>query len=124
MLHPVATPPEDITYTLHVTSTVGCGSEGTANVFVRVYKEIAIPNTFTPNNDGVNDTWNITALDTYPQSVTQVFDRYGGIVFKSIGYAKAWDGTCENKQVATGTYYYIIDLKNGKKFSGWVCVLR
>ncbi|WP_221199434.1 gliding motility-associated C-terminal domain-containing protein [Mucilaginibacter gotjawali] len=124
VLHPVATPPEDITYTLHVTSTVGCGSEATADVFIRVYKAITIPNTFTPNNDGINDAWNITALDTYPQSVTQVFDRYGGIVFKSTGYTKAWDGTYNNRPVAAGTYYYIIDLKNGKKYSGWVCVLR
>jgi len=124
VLNPVATPPEDITYTLHVTSTVGCGSEATADVFVRVYKAVIIPNTFTPNNDGINDTWNITALDTYPESVTRIFDRYGGIVFKSTGYTKAWDGTYNNKRVAPGTYYYIIDLKNGKKISGWVLVLR
>jgi gliding motility-associated-like protein len=124
VLNPIAMPPEDITYTLHVVSAVGCGSEASAEVFVRVYKAITIPNTFTPNNDGVNDTWDITALDTYPQSITQVFDRYGGIVFKSIGYAKAWDGTYNDKRVAPGTYYYIIDLKNGKKFSGWVLVVR
>jgi len=124
VLNPIATPPEDITYTLHVTSTVGCGAEATNDVFVRVYKSITIPNTFTPNSDGTNDTWNIAALDTYPQSTTQVFDRYGGIVFNSIGYAKGWDGTYNNKKVPTGTYYYLIDLKNGKKFSGWLLVVR
>jgi gliding motility-associated-like protein len=124
VLNPIATPPEDITYTLHVLSTVGCGVEATSDVFVRVYKSITIPNTFTPNSDGTNDTWNITALDTYPQSTTQVFDRYGGIVFNSTGYAKAWDGTYNNKKVPTGTYYYLIDLKNGKKFSGWLLVVR
>ncbi|MDB5090406.1 MAG: gliding motility-associated C-terminal protein [Mucilaginibacter sp.] len=124
ILNPVATPPEDITYTLHVIPTLGCGTEDTDDVFVRVYKSITIPNTFTPNNDGTNDTWNIKALNSYPQSLTQVFDRYGGIVFKSIGYSIPWDGTYNNKQVPTGTYYYLIDLKNGKKFSGWVLVVR
>jgi gliding motility-associated-like protein len=124
VLHPVATPPDDITYTLHVISGVGCGTEATDDVFVRVYKVITIPNTFTPNNDGTNDTWNIKALDTYPESLTQVFDRYGGIVFKSTGYTIPWDGTYYNKNVPTGTYYYLIDLKNGKKFSGWVLVVR
>ena len=124
ILNPVATPPADITYTLHVTSAVGCGNDATDDVFVRVYKAIIIPNTFTPNNDGINDTWNVTALDTYPQALTQIYDRYGGIVFNSIGYAKPWDGTYNNKRVPTGTYYYLIDLKNGKKFSGWLLVVR
>jgi len=124
VLNPVATPPADITYTLHVNSTAGCGGEATSVVFVRVYKSITIPNTFTPNGDGVNDTWNITALDTYANATTQVFDRYGSLVFNSIGYLKPWDGTWNNKQVPNGTYYYRIDLKNGKKFSGWVLVVR
>ncbi|TWJ03239.1 gliding motility-associated-like protein [Mucilaginibacter frigoritolerans] len=124
VLNPVATPPADITYTLHVTSTVGCGDDATADVFIRVYKEITIPNTFTPNGDGINDTWDITALDTYPESVTQIFDRYGSLVFASTGYSKAWNGTYNNKNVPVGTYYYLIDLKNGHKYSGWVLVVR
>ncbi|XHR98353.1 gliding motility-associated C-terminal domain-containing protein [Mucilaginibacter sp. UC70_90] len=52
-----------------------------------------MPNTFTPNGDGVNDTWAIEALNTYPTSTTQVFNRYGGLVFKSTGYPEAWDGS-------------------------------
>jgi gliding motility-associated-like protein len=124
VLNPVATPPADITYTLHVTSTVGCGNDATADVFIRVYKEITIPNTFTPNGDGINDTWDITALDTYPESLTRIFDRYGSLVFTSTGYPKAWDGTYNNKNVPVGTYYYLIDLKNGHKYSGWVLVVR
>ncbi|WP_428327507.1 gliding motility-associated C-terminal domain-containing protein [Mucilaginibacter sp.] len=124
VLNPVASPLEDITYTLHVVSGVGCGTEATDDVFVRVYKAISIPNTFTPNSDGINDTWDVKALDTYPTSLTQVFDRYGSLVFKSTGYTTAWDGRYNNKEVPTGTYYYLIDLKNGKKFSGWLLVVR
>ncbi len=124
VLNPVATPPEDITYTLHVTSTAGCGNDATADVFIRVYKAISIPNTFTPNSDGVNDTWNIGALNSYPESTIQIFDRYGSLVYNTTGYSKAWDGTYNNKKVAAGTYYYVIDLKNGKKFAGWVLVVR
>jgi len=124
VLRPVASPPEDITYTLHVVSNVGCGVEATDNVFVRVYKKVVIPNTFTPNGDGINDTWDIVALNTYPESVTQVFNRYGTVVYKSKGYSIAWDGKCNNQLVPAGTYYYIIDLKNGNVFSGWVLVMR
>ena len=123
VLQPVARPPSDMTYVLHVLSNIGCG-EATDTVFVRVYKNVTIPNTFTPNGDGVNDTWNIGALDSYPTSITQVFDRYGAQVFKSVGYPKAWDGTYNNKELPNGTYYYVIDLMNGTKLSGWVLILR
>lgn len=123
-LKPTASPTEDITYTLHVVSNSGCGDEATDQVFVRVYKKVTVPNTFTPNGDGANDTWNIEALDTYPASTTQVFNRYGTLVYKSTGYPKAWDGTSNGQSIPGGTYYYVIDLKNGKVMSGWVMVVR
>jgi gliding motility-associated-like protein len=85
---------------------------------------VVVPNTFTPNNDGINDTWNIEALETYPLSITQVFNRYGTLIFQSIGYGKPWDGRQNGKPVPEGTYYYKIDLKNGQIFSGWLAILR
>jgi gliding motility-associated-like protein len=90
-----------------------------------IYVPVEIVNTFTPNGDGINDTWEIPSLQAYPACSVNIFTRYGAIVYKSIGYAKAWDGTYAAKQVPVGTYYYIIDLKNGKdKISGAVTVLR
>jgi gliding motility-associated-like protein len=122
-LKPTASPLEDITYTLHVVSNSGCGDEATDQVFVRVYNKVIIPNTFTPNGDGLNDAWAIEALDTYPTSTTQVFNRYGTLVFKSTGYPKAWDGKYSGQDIPSGTYYYVIDLKNGNVMSGWVMVV-
>jgi gliding motility-associated-like protein len=122
-LTPVATPTDDITYTLTVTSST-CGTSS-SSVLVRVYKKITIPNTFSPNHDGVNDLWNIDALITYPQSIIRVFDRYGQQVFQSIGYTKPWDGTYGGSPLPAGTYYYIIDLKNHlPKITGWVLIVR
>jgi gliding motility-associated-like protein len=86
---------------------------------------IVIVNTFTPNNDGVNDTWDIPSLAAYPACLVKVFNRYGAIVYSSVGYTKAWDGTYNGKQVPVGVYYYIIDFKDDKsKISGSVTVLR
>jgi gliding motility-associated-like protein len=86
---------------------------------------ISIPNAFTPNGDGVNDEWNIKSLIDYPQSILSVYNRYGSLVYQSKGYPKPWDGTYHGSQVPVGTYYYIIDLKNGtSKLSGYVTVLR
>ncbi len=122
-LTPIATPTDDITYTLNVVSQT-CGS-ASSSVFVRVYKKITIPNTFSPNGDGINDYWNIEALFTYPESITQVFDRYGKRVFQTAGYSQPWDGTYNGKPLPAGTYYYIIDLKNGQpKRSGWVLMVK
>ncbi|HKZ67441.1 MAG TPA: gliding motility-associated C-terminal domain-containing protein, partial [Chitinophagaceae bacterium] len=124
ILNPVVTPTEDTTYILQVISNYGCRT-ATDKVFVRVYKKITIPNAFSPNNDGINDTWSIDKLNTYPEADISVFNRYGQLVFKSKGYANQWDGKYNGKPLPVGTYYYVFDLKTGLgNPSGWVLVLR
>ena len=123
-LTPIASPIDNTTYTLHVVSNHNCG-ESDSSVFVRVFKTVKIPNTFTPNNDGINDYWDIYQLNTYPESLLTVFDRYGQKVYQSTGYAKPWDGKYNNSPLPTGTYYYIIDLKNNiPKMAGWVVIVK
>ena len=122
-LTPVASPTDNITYTLYVVSQ-SCGISA-SSVYVRVYKKITIPNAFSPNNDGINDYWNIDALITYPQSLIMIYDRYGQKVYQSTGYARPWDGTYNGSPLPHGTYYYIIDLKdNTPKIAGWVMIVR
>jgi gliding motility-associated-like protein len=118
----VASPQKTTTYKLKVTSTDDCVASSL--VTVTVINTIIPPNTFSPNGDGQNDTWNIKGLDSYPQSVTLVFNRYGSIVYKSTGYTNPWDGHFNGKPMPTGTYYYTIDLKNGTILTGWVTVVR
>ncbi|MFA6248963.1 MAG: gliding motility-associated C-terminal domain-containing protein [Mucilaginibacter sp.] len=121
---PTATPPHNMPYLLTVTSANGCGTN-TDEVFVRVFQKIVIPSTFTPNNDGVNDLWNIEALETYPESTISVYTRNGKQVFQSRGYGKPWDGKLNGTQLPADTYYYVIDLKNGTpNLSGWVLLVR
>ncbi|MCC8410572.1 gliding motility-associated C-terminal domain-containing protein [Mucilaginibacter sp. UR6-1] len=120
--NPLVSPEKDTEYT--VTLTGPCGVK-TASVFVRVYQKITIPNTFTPNGDGINDVWNIEDLVTYPASETSIFNRNGQQVFRSIGYTSPWDGTFNSSQLPAGTYYYIIDLKNNTpKVAGYITLLR
>ncbi len=125
LLMPIATPTADITYTLHVLAAMGCG-ESTSTVFIRVYKKLLVPNTFSPNNDGINDYWNMGNISSYPNAVVSVYNRYGQQVFYSIGYAKSWNGIYNYKPLSVGTYYYIIDLKedNLPKLSGWLLLVR
>jgi len=119
----IASPTDNTTYTLHAISE-SCGIS-TSSVYIRVYKKITIPNAFSPNNDGINDIWNINQLITYPESLIMVYNRYGQQVYQSTGYAKPWDGTVNGAPLPGGTYYYVIDLKNSTpKIAGWVLIIK
>ena len=85
-----------------------------------------IPNVFTPNNDGVNDTWNLEDAFFYSDSDIRIYNRYGRRVFKSIGYEQPWDGTNENgNSLPDGTYFYIIKLSDGEdRIRGSVTIMR
>jgi gliding motility-associated-like protein len=118
-----STPQNDITYMLSVTGEGGCVA--TAAVFVRVLKGPEVPNAFSPNRDGINDTWAIKYLSDYPDATIEVYNRYGQVVFRSVGYDKAWDGTYQGNPLAVGTYYYIINPRNGKKvITGAVTIIK
>jgi gliding motility-associated-like protein len=114
---------DDITYTLTVTGIGGCAASD--QVFIKVLKAPSIPNIFSPNGDGSHDTWVIQYLDTYPGSTVDVYNRYGQLLFHSEGYTIPWDGTVGGKPVPVGSYYYIVNPKNGRKIiSGYVDVIR
>jgi len=86
---------------------------------------LSIPNTFTPNGDGINDTWEIHDLAYYPGSTVNIFNRWGQKIFTSVGYPVPWDGKYDGKMLQSGTYYYIIDPKNGQaSIGGWVAIIR
>ena len=78
---------------------------------------IFVPNTFTPNSDGVNDTWEIRLIEFFPKAEITVFDRWGQIVFKTIGYPNSarWDGTRNGTKLPASTYYYTISLSIDSK---------
>ncbi|MEO6611185.1 MAG: PKD domain-containing protein [Chitinophagaceae bacterium] len=119
----IASPPEDKTYTLTITTNKGCSRSD--DVFVKVLKAPAIPNIFSPNGDGVHDKWVIQYLESYPGCTVDIFNRYGQLVFHSEGYTTPWDGTVRGTPVPVGTYYYIVNPKNGRKImSGYVDVIR
>jgi gliding motility-associated-like protein len=123
VVQPTVTPTDDITYILTVTSAEGCVA--TDEVLVKVLKTPGIPNTFSPNGDGVHDKWEIKYLNTYPGCTVEIYNRYGQLIFQSTGYNKSWDGTLKDKPLPAGTYYYIINPKNGRKqMSGFVDIIR
>lgn len=121
--NPTASPYSDVLYTLTITTKEGCILSD--SVAVKVLSAIKAANTFTPNGDGINDVWTIENLDEYPGSEIHIYNRYGIKIFSSIGYPDPWDGRYLGEPLPVGTYYYVIDPKNGRKpISGSITVLR
>ena len=116
-------PQDDIYYYLAVKGRGACTSKDT--LFVVSLTMPKPPNTFTPNGDGINDTWEIKYLDQYQGCLIEVYTANGQMVYNNVGYTKAWDGTFKGTPVPAGTYYYVIDPKNGrKKIAGFITLLR
>lgn len=123
IVSPKVSPVEDIFYKLTVTSADGCVNED--EVFVKVLKTPKIPNVFSPNGDGINDKWVIEHLESYPGATVDVFNRYGQLVYRSVGYTKPWDGTLNGNPLPVATYYWIINPKNGRQqLNGSVTIIR
>ncbi|MBS1944649.1 MAG: CotH kinase family protein [Bacteroidetes bacterium] len=88
------------------------------------------PNAFTPNGDGINETWrpinNVVEMESY---ALHVFDRWGREVFTSTDPYQEWDGTCGGKKVPPGVYGFRAKLreairKDPHEVRGFVTVVR
>jgi gliding motility-associated-like protein len=100
---------------------VVCNNVGkcdTAIVYINVTRPEAldVPEGFSPNGDGVNDTFVIPGIETYPTTVIKFFNRWGNLVYEESNYQNNWNGT-SNKGLTfggdvlpVGTYFYILDL--------------
>ena len=89
---------------------------------------VNIADAFTPNGDGVHDTWVVYNIENYPKSIVRVFNTWGDEVFFAKNYSNNWDGSYKNnsKPLPDGSYYYQIDLDGDgiKDKEGWIYITR
>jgi gliding motility-associated-like protein len=87
---------------------------------------IDIVSFFSPNSDGINDTWQIKEIDRYPNNQVWIFTRTGYEVFNTLNYRNDWSGTQNGTALPEGSYYYRIDLdgNNTIDFEGWLYLTR
>ncbi|MBS7786216.1 gliding motility-associated C-terminal domain-containing protein [Flavobacterium sp. CYK-55] len=104
-------------------STTGCesGTRLAVTVILDPCDDILIPDGFSPNNDSVNDTFEIKNLSTkYPKFKLEIYNRYGNILYKGDINTPNWDGTNNeggvnlgNSTVPTGVYFYVLEFNDG-----------
>lgn len=122
---PIASPESTTIYSL---SSEINGCTYADSMTVQVVRRVNPPNTFSPNGDGINDTWEIPGIADYPGAEIVIHDRWGQIVLRSNGYREAWDGTNDGRSLSVGTYYYHIQLNqlegSSPPYTGFVTIVR
>ncbi|MEL6866425.1 MAG: gliding motility-associated C-terminal domain-containing protein [Bacteroidota bacterium] len=132
----VVYPGQDITYTLTVADDFGC--QVSDSIQVRVSRDVSkvyIPNAFSPNGDGWNDTFYIGSFENLVQQTAElaIFDRWGGLIFNRTNFdltlpSEGWDGTTDGQPAQVGVYAYFIKVRliDGtiKQFAGDLTLLR
>jgi len=112
-------------YIVTVVDTNGCINSDT--VYVELLPDITFPNGFSPNGDGINDTWQLDLMIDFPECVIEVYNRWGQQLFISVGDVQQFNGTYKGKDLPVGTYYYIIVLNHPEypdAFTGPVTIMR
>lgn len=104
--YPVATPLTTTTYTVELTDMNGCKATDQVTVFFR--GTLFVPNTFTPNGDGVNDQFYALTSEVSELRLL-VFNRWGEQIFSTDELDGAWDGTFNGKGSPIDTYVWRVD---------------
>ncbi len=101
------------TYSLEVIDTKSCRKDFILTIEPSELPCLEIPNVFSPNDDGINDSWLIDGIEYVPHCEIKILDRWGRTVFESLGYAVPWDGKYDNKPLQSDAYFYFIEYNNG-----------
>ena len=114
---------ENVTMGFHIVyikDLKGCGV---------VEKEIAVlgvPHFFTPNGDGINDTWNIKGANDkfYSNSIIYIFDRFGKLIKQIKPFGPGWDGKYNGQVLTSNDYWYSIKFDDGRSAKGHFSLKR
>lgn len=126
--NPIATPQKPTVYTVYGMDKSGCRASASVKIDL-FYDDVAIPDAFTPNGDGINDNFTIANMGYYKLVEMSVFNRWGNLVYHSAGGSNSgWDGTYNGTPQDLGSYSYllIISAPDGgqKQFKGIVTLIR
>ena len=115
------------TYSISVTDAKGCRvTMNSLALIEHVGDCVKIPNVFTPNGDGINDTWIIENIEMFPEAYIYIYNRWGQLMYEGRGADEPWDGKYRDHFVPAGVYMYIVNLENLEKdraYTGTVTIM-
>ena len=101
--------------TIEVVITINDAAEETLNA----------NNFFSPNNDGINDTWMLQTPELYTGFSVLIYNAMQELIFETTNYQNDWDGTFEGNELPTGVYYYILKSPDSKRvYKGTISLIR
>lgn len=108
--NPIATPMVSQNYLVEVTDDAGCVAADQVYILVDLTRRIFyVPNAFTPNNDGVNDEFNVYALGLKDINI-KIFDRWGEVVFTTNNINQGWDGNFKGQPMIPQVLVYMVEI--------------
>lgn len=87
----------------------GCINKAQINISAENCCDVGVPNAFSPNNDGLNDTYQILVPGNPKNYKLMIYNKYGQVVFHLVKPNEGWDGYMGDKMVESGVYYYILE---------------
>ncbi len=89
-------------------------------------EDLTIFNGISPNGDGINDSFTITGIEAFQNNTVVIFNRWGNQVFYRQGYTNdyGWEGRWNGRPLPDGTYFYVVDTGEGRKFTGYIQIHR
>jgi gliding motility-associated-like protein len=132
---PVAENPDrDILYTVMATDDKGCHASDDILLTIMPEDDLYVPTVFSPNGDGVNDTWRIYSSDEETRLISlSIMDRWGGILFQCSDRllndsGVEWDGSLKGSEMGAGVYLFVAVVQSGdlayKHLKGDITVIR
>ena len=124
--NPTATPIITTNYILSVTDANSCTNSDTVLVTViPLAFDGVISNVFSPNGDGINDSWYIENIKYYPKNEVIIYNIYGNVVYSAQAYNNDWQGTFNGSPLPDGTYFYVVKIDDSSPIlKGSLDILR
>ena len=115
---------------VNITKDDGCSVRDSVFVGIRDISEcdVTVYNVFSPNNDGLNDIWELDGIEAFPDNIVYIYNRWGDRIRKFENYDNVnvvWDGTNrQNEILPSGTYYYVVEVFGNNSQSGWIQLMK